>query len=652
MKNWIAILGCVVVVAAIFLVHAEQPVENAFVMLEWTDGKHSYIKENSTQANGYYEMTAAEGTVNITASFSEIKGNRIIVVYNSTGNFSLAGIEWKNITLPNFPAETVLIKGHIYDNKTGLPIPNANVSIEFDNDYFYGFNLTFTGSNGYYEIMAPASNITIIATANGYYYDGKSIGIVGEGETRIVDLYVEPLVGIVKGYVNDTNGLPVQNAMLVVGGMNNSYYNENFSDSSGYYEFEVIEGNFSMQAIARDYFMVIVNEFHVGEGETKWINITMQPFPPDNAWVDGYVLDKNDNPIPNANVSVTGTITVGSLAGTFIRETQTNESGYYIVSVPSYPPMIGFSYITLVGAEKHDYFENSTSLFSLIVPGVTMHINVTLEKKPEENCMVKGYVYMEAAPPAKKIHYVGGMGAGNYTSIQDAIENASNGDIIKVYPGIYDGPVVINKEIKLIGDPAIDGHGDYGIKIEANNTLVENFTVFNCSIGILAYNSSFLLHNVTVNNCTSYNCTDGIKFYYVKESIINASYVHNCTSNGIYLENSYNNNITACIIENITGVNEYAIHLKNANDNRVEDNKIFMKDTFGGIGISNSKRNIVIGNTITGEGDNSYGIIIWEGGSRNNKILNNSIYDISYAGIALGYSSTVSYTHLTLPTKA
>lgn len=41
--------------------------------------------------------------------------------------------------------------------------------------------------------------------------------------------------------------------------------------------------------------------------------------------------------------------------------------------------------------------------------------------------------------------YVGGSGKGNYTSIQDAINDAKDGYIIYVYPGYYNENIVINK---------------------------------------------------------------------------------------------------------------------------------------------------------------------------------------------------------------
>ena len=50
------------------------------------------------------------------------------------------------------------------------------------------------------------------------------------------------------------------------------------------------------------------------------------------------------------------------------------------------------------------------------------------------------------------IIYVGGSGEGNYTSIQDAIDNASKGDTVFVYNGKYNEKVFVNKQINLIGE--------------------------------------------------------------------------------------------------------------------------------------------------------------------------------------------------------
>ena len=50
------------------------------------------------------------------------------------------------------------------------------------------------------------------------------------------------------------------------------------------------------------------------------------------------------------------------------------------------------------------------------------------------------------------ILYVGGNGSGNYSNIQDAINDANNGYTIFVFNGTYNENIVVNKSISLIGE--------------------------------------------------------------------------------------------------------------------------------------------------------------------------------------------------------
>ncbi|UCD12997.1 MAG: hypothetical protein JSW60_05370, partial [Thermoplasmatales archaeon] len=50
------------------------------------------------------------------------------------------------------------------------------------------------------------------------------------------------------------------------------------------------------------------------------------------------------------------------------------------------------------------------------------------------------------------IFYVGDNGSGNYSSIQDAIDNASGGDTINVFNGLYNENIILNKSINLVGE--------------------------------------------------------------------------------------------------------------------------------------------------------------------------------------------------------
>ena len=48
--------------------------------------------------------------------------------------------------------------------------------------------------------------------------------------------------------------------------------------------------------------------------------------------------------------------------------------------------------------------------------------------------------------------YVGGSGLKNYTRIQDAIDNASEGDTVYVYSGWYNESIDIKKSIVVCGE--------------------------------------------------------------------------------------------------------------------------------------------------------------------------------------------------------
>jgi len=75
------------------------------------------------------------------------------------------------------------------------------------------------------------------------------------------------------------------------------------------------------------------------------------------------------------------------------------------------------------------------------------------------------------------ILYVGGSGPGNYSTIQDAIDNSSPDDMVFVFNGTYYENIQINVSIHLIGEQAIttiiDGEQhDHVINIGASNVRI------------------------------------------------------------------------------------------------------------------------------------------------------------------------------------
>jgi hypothetical protein len=82
--------------------------------------------------------------------------------------------------------------------------------------------------------------------------------------------------------------------------------------------------------------------------------------------------------------------------------------------------------------------------------------------------------------------YVGGSGSGNYTYIQDAINNASLRDRIYVYSGIYFENIFIDKSLILQGEnkttTILDGCGQHDvihIQPLADNVTITQFTIQN-----------------------------------------------------------------------------------------------------------------------------------------------------------------------------
>ena len=88
---------------------------------------------------------------------------------------------------------------------------------------------------------------------------------------------------------------------------------------------------------------------------------------------------------------------------------------------------------------------------------------------------------------SEKIIYVDDEGGADYIKIQDAINNASNGDTIFVFNGKYNEEnLTINKSINLIGEnkyfTIIDGcRGNNTVNIISENVILSGFTVTNSS---------------------------------------------------------------------------------------------------------------------------------------------------------------------------
>ena len=92
-----------------------------------------------------------------------------------------------------------------------------------------------------------------------------------------------------------------------------------------------------------------------------------------------------------------------------------------------------------------------------------------------------------------------------YTDIQDVIDQAKNGDTVKVYPGTYSEEIRIEKEITLLGKGMPTLTGDQAITILSDNVTIEGFNIEASQIGITAYSANNLtITGNTIQNASKY----------------------------------------------------------------------------------------------------------------------------------------------------
>jgi parallel beta-helix repeat protein len=211
------------------------------------------------------------------------------------------------------------------------------------------------------------------------------------------------------------------------------------------------------------------------------------------------------------------------------------------------------------------------------------------------------------------IFYVGGIGNGNYSNIQEAITLASSGDTILVYNGTYYQNIVINKSINLEGqdknNTVIDGQDNsYVVLINCSMANISGFTIQNGVFGIFISGSNILSENTITSNIVK------------------------CNINGIYLQRSSYGNIVS---KNIVTYNAEGIRLYNSSNNTIINNTIEDNVAKGLMLWERSENNLISGNNIA---YNSNGVFLkrW---SNNNSIKNNNIINNEGIGISLDFSS-------------
>lgn len=247
-------------------------------------------------------------------------------------------------------------------------------------------------------------------------------------------------------------------------------------------------------------------------------------------------------------------------------------------------------------------------------------------------------------------------------SIQQAINNAGDGDSILVLSGTYYEYLVVDKSLSILGEDQhstiIDGSDTVTVvTITANNVTVRGFTVQHGGVGIkfadgkegntlsdsmIVFNAYYGIYgdlcgsNVIANNNVSFNGRHGIFLYGSKPCVLDGNLISSNGVDGVFIRASNDNTVTGNLVldNHVCGMEIYSdedpirAHGLSKNNtignNQVLNNPSGIKIEYSGDDVSFT-RNRIYGNFIS---DNRLGLNI-SGANGNsvyhNNFINNSI---------------------------
>jgi parallel beta-helix repeat protein len=184
------------------------------------------------------------------------------------------------------------------------------------------------------------------------------------------------------------------------------------------------------------------------------------------------------------------------------------------------------------------------------------------------------------------ILYVGGSGSGNYTKIQDAIDDALDGDTIFVYDesSPYNENIVVDKSINLIGEnkdtTIIDGNEiNDTVGLFADGIYLQEFTLQHSKdiekelMDILYVNSNDNTISNIIFFCKPFRREAAVSLRNSSRNLISQNVIKNNYFRGIELYDSHFNEISGNIIIGISWRRGIGIHVSDSSNNIIKRNE-------------------------------------------------------------------------------
>lgn len=192
-------------------------------------------------------------------------------------------------------------------------------------------------------------------------------------------------------------------------------------------------------------------------------------------------------------------------------------------------------------------------------------------------------------------------------SLQDRLDAAEEGSVVRVSSGVYRGPVRIEKSVTLIGegDPVIDGGREgHVIHVLAPDARVEGFVVRASGANLSADHAGIMVEGDRariVGNRVE-DCLHGIYLKRASDSIVSGNRILGKTERLVPVEDVLSEGLRLtpdgemCIVTLDVNQRGNGIHLWNSTGNRLERNEI--SGTRDGIYFSFSDRATVVSNFV------------------------------------------------------
>jgi hypothetical protein len=196
-----------------------------------------------------------------------------------------------------------IVRGYITHNVTGNPIDHAFVDLSgraTQGNYYE--RQTYTNSYGYYSLSVLAGSFNILVIADEYFWNQTNTYEIDENEIVWINISLVPYPpenSIVCGYISDekTND-PLASAEVHIywnDGEGHELTNKTSTNLSGFYTAYVPAGSFFLYVEAAGYFANFTKNYEIDEYHTLWINVSLEPRPPEHSVVCGYITDAQNN---------------------------------------------------------------------------------------------------------------------------------------------------------------------------------------------------------------------------------------------------------------------------------------------------------------------------------------------------------------------